>query len=101
MRFVLDILPDASADIVQAARWYESQREGLGTEFALEVDKIIDSLAEQALFFPVRYRRKSVRWTFPRRFPYRICYYVEARTVHVFAVVHGARHDREWRRRLR
>ena len=27
MRFVLDILPVAIADIVEAARWYEAQRE--------------------------------------------------------------------------
>jgi plasmid stabilization system protein ParE len=66
----------------------------------LEVNGTIDSLTEQALLFRVRYRRKNVRWAFPRRFPYRICYYVEAQTVHVFAVVHAARHDREWRRRF-
>ena len=100
MRFILDILPGAIADIAEAAQWYEGQREGLGTEFALEVNSTIDTLAEQALLFRVRYRRKKVRWIFPRRFPYRVCYYVEAQTVHVFAVVHAARHDREWRRRL-
>ena len=100
MKFILDVLPDAIADIVEAARWYEEQREGLGTEFALEVNGTIDTLAEQALLFRVSYRRKNVRWTFPRRFPYRICYYVEAQTVHVFAVVHAERHDREWKKRL-
>jgi plasmid stabilization system protein ParE len=96
----LDILLVAIADIAEAARWYEGQREGLGTEFALEVNGTIDSLAEQALLFRVRYRRKNARWTFPRRFPYRVCYYVEAQPAHVFAVVHAARHDREWKRRL-
>lgn len=100
MRFALDILPIAIADIAEAAQWYEAQREGLGAEFALEVDATIESLAEHALHFRVRYRRKNVRWTFPRRFPYRICYYVEAQTVHVFGVVHAARRDREWKRRL-
>ena len=100
MRFVLDILPVAIADIAEAARWYEGQREGLDAEFALEVNATVDSLADQALHFRVRYRRKNVRWTFPRRFPYRICYCVEAPAVHVFAVVHAARHHREWKRRL-
>jgi toxin ParE1/3/4 len=100
MRFLLDVLPAAIADIVEAARWYGDQREGLGHGFTLEVNRTIDSLTEQALLFRVRYRRKNVRWAFPRRFPYRICYYVEAQTVHVFAVVHAARHDREWRRRF-
>jgi len=100
MKFALDILPGATADITAAARWYENQRGGLGTKFALEVSATIESLAEQALLFRVRYRRKSARWTFPRHFPYRICYYVEAETVHVFAVIHASRHDREWKRRL-
>ena len=100
MRYIVDILPAALSDIIEAAQWYEDQREGLGADFAGEVDKAIDWLEEQALVPRVRYRRKSVRWIHPRRFPYRICYYVEGQTVHVFAVVHDARQDRVWRSRL-
>jgi toxin ParE1/3/4 len=100
MSFALDILPDALTDITAAALWYEQQREGLGTEFALEVNRTIEALADQALLSRVRYRRSNVRWAYPRRFPYRICFYVKGQTVHVFAVVHATRHDREWRRRL-
>jgi toxin ParE1/3/4 len=99
--FALDILPAAIADPTEAARWYEGRREGLGIQFAREINGTIDCLADQAMLFRVRYRRKNVRWVFPRRFPYRICYYVEVQTVHVFAVVHAARDDREWRSRLR
>jgi plasmid stabilization system protein ParE len=98
--FRLEVLPAAIADITEAARWYEDQREGLGAEFALAVNETIETLAEQALLFRVRYRRKNARWTFPRRFPFRICYYLEGQTVHVFSVIHAARHDRQWRRRL-
>jgi plasmid stabilization system protein ParE len=100
MRFSLDILPDAIADITEAAHRYERQCSGLGTEFAEEVNAAIDSLSLKALIFRVRYRRKGVRWLYPLRFPYRICYYVEAQTVHVFAVIRAARHDRQWTRRL-
>jgi toxin ParE1/3/4 len=100
MRFKVDILPLAISDITEAAQWYEEQREGLGIEFAVEVDAAIDGLAERALMPRIRYRRKNVRWVHPRRFPYRVCYYVEEETVHVFAVIHDARHDRVWRARL-
>jgi len=100
MSFSLDILPDAIVDITEAAHWYERQRSGLGTEFAGAVNAAIDSLSQKALTFRVRYRRKGVRWLYPLRFPYRICCYVEAQTVHVFAVIHAARHDRQWARRL-
>ena len=96
----LDILPDAIAAITEAAHWYERQRNGLGIEFAEEVNAAIDTLSQKALIFRVRFRRKGVRWLYPLRFPYRICYYVEAQTVHVFAVIHAARHDRQWTRRL-
>jgi plasmid stabilization system protein ParE len=101
MRFNLDILPDALTDIIAAAAWYEQQREGLGKEFAYEVNRAIDSLSDNALAFRIRYRRRDVRWAYPRRFPYRVCYYIQEQTVHIFAVVHAARHDREWRKRLR
>jgi len=100
MRFTLDILPEALTDIFAAAAWYEQQREGLGAEFALAVNKEIDALKDQALAFRVRYRRRNTRWTYPHRFPYRICYYIEDQCVHIFAVVHAARRDREWRKRL-
>ena len=100
MRFELEILPAAVADIAEAARWYAEQREGLGDEFALEISRTIDSLAAQALLFRVRYSRQKVRWAYPGRFPYRICYYVDKQTVRVFAVLHASRHDRQWKKRI-
>ena len=72
MRFALDILPEALSDISTATRWYEDQQTGLGDEFAAAVSRRIDELVEQALAYRIRYRRKNVRWTHPRRFPYRI-----------------------------
>jgi hypothetical protein len=65
----------------------ENQQASLGGEFVAEVSQRIGELAEQALVFRIRYRRKNVRWTYPRRFPYRVCYYVDGRIVHVFAGV--------------
>jgi hypothetical protein len=43
VRFALDILPAAIADIEEAARWYEDQQEGLGAKFALEASAAIRS----------------------------------------------------------
>ena len=59
MRYIVDILPAALSDIIEAAQWYEDEREGLGADFAAEVDKAIDWLAERALTPRIRYRRKS------------------------------------------
>ena len=51
MRYIVDILPAATSDIIEAAQWYEGEREGLGADFAAEVDKAIAWLAERALTF--------------------------------------------------
>lgn len=49
MRYIVDILPASLSDILEAAQWYEDEREGLGADFAAEVDKAIDWLGERAL----------------------------------------------------
>ena len=100
MKLALNILPDVLSDISSAALWYEKQKEGLGLEFVSDVNDTIERLAVTAFFFRIRYKRKNVRWTYPRRFPYRICFYIEQDSVHVFAIIHAARHNREWEKRI-
>lgn len=100
MKLALNILPDVLSDISSAVLWYEKQKEGLGLEFVSDVNDTIERLAETAFFFRIRYKRKNVRWTYPRRFPYRICFYIEQDSVHVFAIIHAARHNREWEKRI-
>ena len=39
MSYTVNILPAALSDILEAAQWYEGEREGLGVDFAAEVDK--------------------------------------------------------------
>ena len=98
----LDIRPEAEADIRSAARWYETERMGLGVDFTEAVDAAIDSLSDNALLYTVKFRRcrRQVRWMLPHRFPYRIIYYVEGKTVKIFAVVHAKRHNRAGMERL-
>jgi plasmid stabilization system protein ParE len=94
--------PEAEDDIRQAARWYESQREGLGEEFVEEVFIVFDSLAENPLLHCRRHPTKNIRWRYPNRFPYRIVYEVATteRLVVIGGVIHAARHDRAWRSRF-
>lgn len=100
MSWQLAIRPAAQDDITNAADWYENQRPGLGTAFAREIRTAIASLSENPHRFPVRNPRREARWFYPHRFPYRIVYLVSTDTVTIVAVVHAARHDREWHRRL-
>ena len=38
--------PEAEADVSDAARWYEAQRSGLGSEFLDEVLRTLSSISE-------------------------------------------------------
>jgi len=96
----LDIRREALADIETAAAWYEEQEPGLGRDFLRTVRQAINSLPTNPLLYRVRDRRRNVRWFLPPRFPYRICYRLRDDVITVFAVIHAARHEREWGKRV-
>jgi plasmid stabilization system protein ParE len=96
----LIIRPEAEADIANAAIWYENREQGLGDQVIEEVRAAID----RAIAAPESYARfretPQVHRILSRRFPYRIFYVVEPDALIVFAVLHGARHERHWLRRI-
>ena len=94
--------PEVEADVNEAAAWYDSQRRGLGGEFREEIIKVFDALANSPLLQCRRHPHKNIRWRYPERFPYRVVYEVieGQHTVVVAAVLHSARHDRHWQRRV-
>ncbi len=96
------IRPEVEQDITDAANWYESRQPGLGTSFVEEIIRVWDALAENPLLNARKHPRKNIRWRYPDRFPYRIIYEVDEsrQTVVVAAVLHAARHDRHWQRRV-
>ena len=100
MNLPVYIRPDALADIESAAAWYEVKQAGLGTEYVRAMRGAIASLAGSAFLYHIRHRRFHVRWLCTRRFPFRIVYRVDTERVTVLAVLHAARHDREWRQRV-
>jgi plasmid stabilization system protein ParE len=96
----LDIRPDALADIEAAAVWYEERQPGLGADFVRTVRRAINTLPANPLIHRVRDRRRNVRWLLTSRFPYRIVYRVRDELITVFAIIHAARHDRHWKKRV-
>jgi len=94
--------PEAENDVIEIAAWYDSHSEGLGNRFIEEFLVVLDELAVNPLLHCRRHLRKNIRWRYPRSFPYRVIYEVAERekTVIVAAVLHAARHDREWKRRV-
>lgn len=97
MSFVVKRLPEAEADVLESAAWYDEQQPGLGDRFLDELDEAVASLSRDAMAFRVRFR--DVRRVNLSTFPYGVFYRVNGEVVEVLAVLHGARHPRVARRR--
>jgi plasmid stabilization system protein ParE len=80
---------EAEADILEAFRWYESRRAGLGREFLDDVDRALERLVAAPSSFPLAYR--DLRRLVMRRFPYLIYFRPLEEVVQVFGVMHGRR----------
>lgn len=100
MSFRVFLRPEVEIEISEAATWYEDQQNGLGAEFVEAVDHAIDNLSVNPLLASRRHRRRNIRWFRTDRFPYRIIYEVGTDSVLIIAVLHSARDDLHWRKRL-
>lgn len=94
--------PEAANDVMEIADWYDSRVEGLGDRFIKEFLTLLDALSKNPFLNSRRHPNKNIRWRYPKRFPYRVIYEVVEREklVIIAAVLHAARHDREWKRRV-
>ncbi len=100
MSFRLAVRPEVDAELREAERWYEQQRPGLGAEFLRAASKAMARLPENPYRYPVRDRRFQVRWSYAKPFPYRIVYRVIQETVVIYTVLHTARHEHHWQKRV-
>ena len=94
----LRIQPEAQADVLRAAAWYEEQRIALGVEFVLEVDAALARVVEFPEMYAVQYRR--ARRALIRRFPYAVYFRFDGGVVEVFAVLHQRSTTLRWVGRL-
>ncbi len=102
MNWRVEFRPEVEQDMAEAAAWYEARQPELGAEFVEEVIRVWDALSDNPLLHCRQHPTKNIRWRYPERFPYRVIYEVveSERTVIVAAVLHAARHAREWQRRI-
>ena len=79
----------AEADLEQARRWYDKQRQGLGDEFLASLAEAFTRLEQD----PERYRvlYNGFHRVLLERFPYRIFYQLRGNEVIIFRVLHHAR----------
>ena len=90
--------PDAEAELIEAAKFYERRVPTLGAQFLADVDRAISVI----LAAPDRWSvvEKDVRRYLIPRFPYAIYYRVLADALRLLAFKHHRRHPDYWRYRI-
>lgn len=96
-RLVVDILPEAEAEIREAFLWYFERSPIAADAFRAETLEAIDRLGVNALMWPED--EDAVRRHVLRHFPYTVYYEILGNTVTVLAVAHQRRKPGYWRTR--
>ncbi len=89
--------PEAEAELMEAAQFYNRQRPGLGGEFVGAVDVAVAVLAERSGRF--RVLEVEVRRCLLKRFPYSILFREKGDAIQILAFKHHARHPDYWKHR--
>ena len=88
---------EAELDVIDAVAWYEEQRSGLGGEFLIELDAVMQRIVQSPLQFPQI--KDNVRRALLHRFPYSVYFLASDEMVDVIAVLHQHRDPRIWEQR--
>ena len=91
-------LPEAREELAEAVAYYNRKREGLGDEFAQEVQETIQRIVALPRAWSVL--AGEVRRCRTNRFPYGVVYVVEDEAVLIVAVMHQHRRPGYWQDRL-
>jgi plasmid stabilization system protein ParE len=95
---------EAVAELDDAARWYDQQREGLGLAFLAALDRAVESVGRwprAGSLVELVPEDLEVRRVPVPRFPYFVAYLVAEKVIVVLAVAHASRRPRHWTDRTR
>lgn len=90
--------PEAEAEFLHAINYYESHKEGLGYEFAVEVYSTVKRIVAHSKGWPIL--DGEVRRCQTARFPYGILYAEDRDGIYILAVMHLHRDPGYWKHRL-
>ncbi len=87
----------ARLEFDEAADWYDGQRIGLGSEFILEIESLVNRINNS----PQLYQKVlgNIRHAVAPRFPYSVYYKARKDEVIILAVFAGSRDPKIWQRR--
>lgn len=98
MSFVLEFLPEASAEVECVTGDYEARSAGLGARFRVEVESACAAIVQHPLLWrlrPAGYRRVNLPG-----FPYYIAFVTTEHLALVIAVAHASRHPDHFKSRI-
>ena len=100
---VVEAHPDARAELIDAAAWYEEREPSLGADFfdrVLRVFRGLESADVEGSPVPHVPSRLGARRVHVSRFPYQVVYVERADVRRVVAVAHLRRRPGYWRPRI-
>ena len=89
--------PEAEAEIIEAALFYNERVPRLGVDFLDEIDQGIAAILDQPTLW--RAVEEDIRRYLIKRFPYAIMYRIELNNIRVLAVAHHSRSPGYWKHR--
>ena len=90
--------PEAQIEMVESAKYYETEQEGLGKRFL----EAVRAATRRVCLFPAIYQRvqDNIRQCSVDRFPFGIVFRERPDHVQIIAVVHFRRDPNYWKRRI-
>jgi plasmid stabilization system protein ParE len=89
---------EAQADALDAFRFYEERREGLGERFRDHLDIALSRIQETPELYPIVHR--DLRRTLIERFPYVVLYRLYPGVIFIVAIMHAKQSPAVWKRRV-
>jgi plasmid stabilization system protein ParE len=96
----VEFLEPAARELYEAIAFYDIQRQGLGQEFAKEVEDTIERIKQNPEAWATISSSKRARRCLANRFPYGIIYQIRQDTLLIVAVWHLRRRPHAWQDRL-
>lgn len=95
---VVVFLSPAQEEMTAAARYYQTQSIGLGTQFLAEAERTIAAIASHPRAAPKV--QQDIRRRLLKRFPFGVLYIATADEIVILAVMHLRRRPGYWQDRL-
>ena len=90
--------PEAHAEMIEQARYYESKTAGLGSDFLTAVEEATQRIEQFPKAGPID--RANIRKRLVAGFPFTILYEVQPDRIYIAAVMHQHRRPGYWRKRV-